>query len=42
MQVFTNHYNGRGDETCMVRAEDVEILLLMGWTKVAESGEDAA
>jgi predicted phage terminase large subunit-like protein len=34
-------YNGRGDETCEVRAEDAEMLLLMGWTKVAESDKDA-
>jgi hypothetical protein len=42
VQISTNHYNARGDETCEVPAEDAKILLLMGWTKVADSGEEAA
>ena len=40
ISIAGNVYNGRGDETCEVRAEDAEFLLRMGWTKVAESDED--
>jgi hypothetical protein len=39
VQISANHYNARGDETCEVLAEDAKILLLIGWTKVADSGE---
>ena len=42
VQIFTNHYNMRPDGTFEVLAEDAEILIRRGWTKVAESGEDTA